>query len=200
MKLIVLVEGETERDAFSPFLRKWLNTRLQRPISVKVRRFKGTQYLSKFAASAKLILQEDATTIVLGLIDRYEWKLPVPPGEVNPHEWGRRHLETKVANTRFRQHVAYHQTEAWLLSDPSIFPEAVRNKLPAKAPEEINLNEPPGKLLHRLYRDHERREYSKRIDGTELFNALSPEIAYRTCPKLRAMLDDILSLAREIQQ
>ncbi len=61
----------------------------------------------------------------------------------------------------------------------------------------MNFDEPPGKLLGRLYQEKLGRSYKKVIDGTNLFQSLSPDRAYEKCPALKALLDDMLSLAKQ---
>lgn len=101
-----------------------------------------------------------------------------------------------MGDRRFRQHFAVHEVEAWLLADPAILPSDVRGALPGRAsqPETINFQEPPSRLLGRLYQQRIGRPYRKVIDGAELFRALSPETAYARCPSLKALLDDMLEL------
>ncbi len=86
-----------------------------------------------------------------------------------------RELEARVGHDRFRQHFAVHETEAWLLSDPSLFPRAITSRLPARGdrPESVNFAEPPSRLLQRFY--HAKgREYKEVTDGADLFGRLSP--------------------------
>ena len=92
-----------------------------------------------------------------------------------------------------------HEPEAWLFSDPEILPSGVRIALPAgmKEPEEINFDEPPGKLLEKLYLKHLNKKYKKTGDGSKLFRKLNPEAAYQKCPYLRIMLDEMLKLAHD---
>ncbi|WP_104984498.1 DUF4276 family protein [Sorangium cellulosum] len=73
----------------------------------------------------------------------------------------------------------------------------VRAALPGKCahPETVNFDTPPAKLLERLYRDKLKRGYKKVIDGTNLFRALDPDVAYGKCPYLKLLLDDMLALA-----
>lgn len=59
----------------------------------------------------------------------------------------------------------------------------------------MNFDEPPAKLLERLYREKLRKSYKKVIDGANLFAALKPEIAYEKCPALKRLMDDMLQLA-----
>lgn len=200
MKLIVLVEGETEEAALSGFFRRWLQKHLGRAIAVRTKRYKGSQYLQKFHREAPLFLR-DPQAIVIGLLDRYNWSVHVPAGTLNPYDFAKRSLEGKVNHSRFRQHFAVHELEAWLLSQPGIFPERIQSSLPKTNPEEVNHEEPPAALLKRLYRDHlgPRRRYDKVQDGAELFAKLDPAVAYEKCPRLRAMLDDVHSLLKEME-
>jgi hypothetical protein len=85
------------------------------------------------------------------------------------HDWARRYIEQDVNNDRFRQFFAVHETEAWLLSDATIFPDAVRKVFPARRPEEVNFNEPPSYFLDKIYRDRLKKSYKKVIDGRNLF-------------------------------
>ena len=79
------------------------------------------------------------------------------------------------------------------MSDSGIFPSECRNVLDKiKLPETVNLDEPPAKLLHRLYR----HKYKKTTHGPELFGKLDPQVAYAKCPKLKVLLDKMLELAQ----
>jgi len=111
--------------------------------------------------------------------------------------WAKGELEHRVGDRRFRQHFAVHETEAWLLSDPSVFSESVRSYLDdlSRRPEAVNFQRPPSKRLHEAYRV-EGREYKKVIDGSHLFGQLTPESAYAKCPHLALLLEDMLSLAK----
>lgn len=85
------------------------------------------------------------------------------------------------------------------MSDPSIFPSAIRPELLKKGiqPENVNFDEPPAKLLERLYNERLHQKYKKIVHGTQLFNKLDPDIAREKCPHLKDMLDTMLRLARE---
>jgi len=104
-------------------------------------------------------------------------------------------LERQVGDARFRQHFAVHETEAWLLSDPAIFPPAIRSRVATDRPESVNFHEPPSKLMVRAYRANGRK-YKKTIDGPALLQKLDPNRAYERCPHFRALLEDMLSLAK----
>jgi len=137
----------------------------------------------------------------IGLLDLYGPTF-YPPDQKSASEryaWAKRHLEEKVGHPRFRQHFAVHETEAWLLSNPENLPDQVRKALPGRCsrPEDVNFDEPPAKLLDRLYRAKLSRRYIKTADGADLFHVLQPEHAARKCPSLQALLDDMLALAQE---
>jgi uroporphyrinogen-III decarboxylase len=75
----------------------------------------------------------------------------------------------------------------------------VKNALPKKIqnPETVNFNEPPAKLLERLFPMHMNRSYKKVVNGKELFGKLDPNIAYQKCQKLKELLDKMLELAQQ---
>lgn len=108
-------------------------------------------------------------------------------------------MEHRVDHSHFQQHFAVHETEAWLLSDPGIFPAAVRDRLEAaaSAPESVNFKQPPAKLLQLLYRTTG-REYKKVVDGSALLSKLDPNRAYERCPHLRMLPDEMLALAKAV--
>jgi hypothetical protein len=111
--------------------------------------------------------------------------------------WAKTELERRVGDSRFRQHFAVHETEAWLFSDPSVFPESVRDRIQefAQRPESVNFQQPPSKLLQALYKAGG-RDYKKVTDGSILFGKLTPDVAYAKCPHLARLLSDMLSLAK----
>lgn len=128
--------------------------------------------------------------------------LPYPADKTTAAEkyaWAKRHLEGKVSHPKFHQHFAVHETEAWLLSQTSIFPHDIRAGLAGKTqhPETVNLDEPPAKLLDRLYQSKTGRHYKKVTNGEELFGKLDPAIACGKCPNLKSLLDEMLKTARE---
>ncbi|MEK7753490.1 MAG: DUF4276 family protein, partial [Acidobacteriota bacterium] len=82
-----------------------------------------------------------------------------------------------------------------------LLPVPVRNGLPGRCerPETVNFNEPPAKLLDRLYSTHLHKGYKKLTYGKELFGRLDPERARQRCPRLAAMLDAMLDIAQQTQ-
>jgi hypothetical protein len=97
----------------------------------------------------------------------------------------------------YRSGLSY-PAEAWLLSGENLFPQPIAVRLPKTPPEGINFQNPPATLLQNLYSTHLDRNYGKRVDGTELFQKLDPNIAAARCPHLKLLLNDFLGLAKGV--
>lgn len=204
MKFVLFVEGKTEK-ALGEFFRRWLDVRLAKRVGVKTVKFEGWRnYGDEIARKVDLHLtgaSEADVVGAIGLLDLYgpEFYPQDKVGVAERYTWAKRFLEKKVGHPRFRQHFAVHETEAWLLSNPENLPAQVRKALPGRCsrPEEVNFDEPPAKLLKRLYREKLGKGYKKFVDGANLFQDLRPELAAEKCPYLRALLADMLTLAQE---
>ncbi len=160
MKFILLVEGQTERDSAAAFLKRWLDPRLTQPVGIQVVPFDGyAELVHKMAARARMYLEgprKGEIIAVIGLLDLYGPTFY--PAEkttaAERHAWAKQHLENEVGHEKFRLFFAVHEFEAWLLSQPAIFPSEIGKALPKKKvahPERINFNEPPAKLLDKIY-------------------------------------------------
>ncbi len=201
MKLVLFVEGYTER-ALPAFFKRWLDPRLAQPVGIKVVRFEGWRnYVDEIARKVELNLSGRSGADVVGAIGLLDLYGPTfyPPHIVSVEEryaWAKQHLEAKVGAPRFRQHFAVHETEAWLLSDPGLLPKAVAAALPGRSsrPETVNFNEPPARLLERLYREKLQRNYKKVTDGANLFEKLAPEVALARCPYLKVLVEEMEAL------
>jgi len=204
MRFILFCEGHTERKALPGFLKRWLDGRLSQPVGVKPVRFDGWAELVKDApVKAGLYLNgPNAGDIVgvIGLVDLYG--PTIYPGSVQTATerfvWMKKHVEKQVNDPRFRMFCAVHETEAWLLSDPQLLPGNVAASLPRKAsaPETVNFDEPPSRLLDKLYRENTKRGYKKVVYGADLFTKLDPSVAYGKCPYLAQLFDELLRMAR----
>ncbi len=115
------------------------------------------------------------------------------------YDWAKKDIEKKVNQPNFFQFFAVHELEAWLLSQPDIFPLKVKDAFPKKIqnPEIVNFDEPPAKLLDKIFRKHTSRSYKKVVNGKELFGKLDPDVAYQKCSKLQELLDKMLDLAEK---
>jgi hypothetical protein len=205
MRFVLFVEGYTEDKALPQFLKKWLDPRLTTPIGIRTVRFDGWSELLKDAPlKARMHLNgptKEDIVAVISLLDLYGPTF-YPNGLTEREErydWAKKHIETMVDQPRFFQFFAVHEVEAWLLSQPDIFPFKVKKAFPSKIqnPETVNFDEPPAKLLDRLYNLHISRSYKKVVNGKELFGRLDPDVAYQKCPSLKDLLDKMLELAKQ---
>jgi hypothetical protein len=205
VKFVVLVEGDTEKQSIAEFLKRWLDPQLREPVGVKPVFHHGYADLTnKIARKAQMHLDgPDAADIVgvVGLLDLYgpDFFPQHLTTATERRDWGTAHFEKLVDRDRFRMFFAVHEFEAWLLADPSLLPSAVKAALPGKAtkPESVNFNEPPAKLLGRLYAEKLKKRYRKTTDGKLLFGRLDPTLAADKCPFLKSMLTDMLAMAKE---
>ena len=203
MKFILFVEGHTEDKALPKFLKRWLDPKLTKPVGIKTVRFEGWPELVKDAPrKAKMHLNgpaKDDIIAVISLLDLYGPSI-YPMDCTNSqqrYDWAKRKMEADVGQSRFFQFFAVHEVEAWLLSDPEIFPLVIQRAFKKiDYPETVNFDEPPAKLLDRLYNSQTKRSYKKVVNGKELFGKLDTDVAYQKCPKLKELLDKMLELAK----
>ncbi len=204
MKFILLVEGDAEKLAIADFLKRWLDPQLKQPAGVKVVNFHGnSQLVRKIVTKAQDYLDapEAAEIIgVVGLLDLYG--LDIYPPQLSTvkerYDWGVQHFQEQVNREKFRMFFAVHEFEAWILGQPDALPRAVRDALPkaTAVPERVDFDEPPAKLLNRLYLSCTRKNYKKTTYGKQLFGKLTPDVVVGKCPYLKAMLGEMLLMAR----
>jgi Domain of unknown function (DUF4276) len=205
MRFVLFVEGHTEKRVLAEFLKRWLDPQLPQKVGISTVRFEGWgHYYDGIKKKVHLNLSGKTGTDVIAAIGLLDLYAPTfypadKKAAAERYTWAKEHIEKRVGHPRFRQHFAVHETEAWLLADPEILPREVKKALPGRCskPETVDFDEPPGKLLSRLYREKAGRGYKKLIDGADLFRSLSPDRAREKCPALRALLDDLLDLAKK---
>ncbi|MCX7046712.1 MAG: DUF4276 family protein [Candidatus Sumerlaeota bacterium] len=204
MRFLLFVEGETEKRVLGRFLKRWLDKRLKASVRINVTGFQGcAQMWNNLPNHVKYHrrMPDAADTIgFIGIMDLYGPDF-YPDHIVSSKDrknWAITEMTKRVNDGLFRMFFAVHELEAWLLSDPGIFPSSVRKSLPGKIarPEEVNFNEPPAKLIGRLFREKMGRNYLKIEDGVELFSKLDPDIACARCPSLDEMLKEMLLMAK----
>ncbi|MGI4787813.1 MAG: DUF4276 family protein [Janthinobacterium lividum] len=205
MNFVLMVEGQTEDKALRQFLQRWLDQELTLKVGIKIVRFDGWSDLVKNAATkARWHINEspgkDNIITVIALLDLYgpTFYPSDKSTAIERYDWAKNYMELQVNHPKFHQHFAIHETEAWLLSEPSVFPPEIRKALEGKypPPEKINFDRPPAKLLNELYSARLKRSYRKVVDGKALFAKLTPSIAYQKCPSLKILLDEMLELAK----
>lgn len=204
MKFVLFVEGYTERKAVPEFLSRCLNSRLRERIGVQTVRCNGwADLLKDLPKRAEMHLKGPAQPDIVAVIALLDLYLP----ELNEREVFEKRraqagveLRVRVGPNRFRMFLAVHEVEAWLLSSPNLFPDPVRQKLESSvnAPEDVNFDRPPSKLLEQLYSSNRKKGYKKVTDGSALFRKLNPEIVYSRCPRFREMVDEMVALARAV--
>ena len=211
-RIALFVEGATERgDArqktLPPFLKKWLDPKLpeRSKVGIQAIKFQGvSNYLDDVRDKVELHLTEGRADFVFGLVDLYG--LPQDrfdfSGCVSVKEKviaARRVIKDLIPPkfaSRFRQHFAVHEVEAWLLAYPEKFSAKVRDQITKRPPEEVNLREPPAKLLKRLMGG----SYKKTVFARNVFPSVDPQVAIAKCPFLRLFVDDLLAVAEELQK
>lgn len=204
MKFILLVEGKTERDSVAAFLKRWLDPQLRQPVGIQVVAFDGyANLVREMAKKVRMHLEgpgRGEIIAVIALLDLYGPTFyPLEKTTVEErYEWGKQHFENEVNQKLFRFFFAVHEFEAWLLSQPGIFPREIEKAFPSRIaqPERINFVQPPAKLLDQIYSRRMNRSYKKTTYGKQLFARLDPEIAAGKCPYLKALLDEMLTLSK----
>ena len=203
MRFELLTEGKTEKKAVREFLHRAVNARLTGHVGVSMTRFEGNgEYLRKAARKAQMFLSArdaDEIVAVIGLLDLYglpeQWQLGTTSDERRREVKSK--IEEEVGHPRFRQFFAVHETEAWALSDPGVFPAGVRSRLQAlsRNPEGVNLSKPPARRLNDAYLQELNRGYRKVVDGQGLFSRLDPQSVVEKCPCFAAMIEEMVRLA-----
>ncbi len=198
MKIVVLVEGDTEHKVLPSFFLRWLTANDCGHIGVYAVNLHGSpNYFKDYKTKARLYLGEKDVIGVMGLLDLYGLDHPAAKAGTVAQRYraAKAELERPVGGG-FRQHFAVHELEAWLLSAPDLFDPPLRSKLPRKPPEKVNFDTPPAKVLEKRYSKVLGRDYKKTTDGVTLFHGLDPEVAAAKCPYLKILLDDLLDMAR----
>jgi hypothetical protein len=132
MKFILFVEGHTENKALPQFLKKWLDLRSNKPVGIKTVRFEGWPELVKDAPlKARMHLNgpdKDDIIAVISLLDLYgpTFYPEDCTDSKTRYDWAKKYIEYKVDQPKFFQFFAVHEVEAWLLSEPKIFPLAIQ--------------------------------------------------------------------------
>ena len=214
MKFYVYVEGDLEQRVLPKLLEKWLYSRLQ--VSVEfadpVNFNDCGKFLKEIGRSAHGHLtspEADNTIAAIGLLDLkgpedHNFYPNACKTVEERHDFGVEEIERRVDHPKFKMFFAVHEFEAWLLSQPAIFPQEVQAPLfeGMPDPEEVNFGEPPAARITRVYREavqaeRLKRRYRKISMGTSLFNSLDVDLAYEKCSYLRRMLDAVLKLAQD---
>lgn len=202
-RIALFVEGDTEHGALKAFFHNWLDAQLPKHERVGIQpvKFQGvSNYLDDLPKKVELQL-EGRADFVFGLVDLYG----LPPDRfdfaqctnvkekvIEARKTIKKLIPAKYAS-RFRQHFAVHEVEAWLLAYPELFPAEVRSQFTKRRPEDVNFREPPAKFLKRIL-----GRYQKTVFSRNKFPAVDPQIAIDKCPYLRLLADDLLAIAKRL--
>ncbi len=200
-KIILFVEGQTERQILSSFIKRTLDTN----IKISIINFKGSgNFIKEIKRKVWLQIQspqKDDIIFTFGLLDWHGFKDKLPNNVKNMIEGpeaGSQYIENLVHQDKFKMFFAVYELEAWLLSEPDIFPNKIinelKNRISSKRPEEINFNEPPSKLINQLYIKHLNSNFKKVVNGKLLFEELDKNKVLEQCPYFANMISDIQNI------
>ena len=205
VKFVFFEEGHTEHKAIPRFIKKCLDRQLNQNVGIKTVRFTGWSAMIKgMPKKASLYLKGPDSDQILGVIGLLDLYGPtIYPDHKKTFEerlsWAKQHCERLVGQERFRMFFTVHEVEAWLLSNPELFPPSVKAAFPGRIqnPEQVNFHEPPAKLLNRVYKEKTSKGYMKVTHGNELFQRLDPADVYTKCPNFKEMADYMINQARK---
>lgn len=195
MKIVILIEGQTER-VFLPHLRRFLEPRLpMRMPNLDPFLFDGRipkeDKLKRHVE--RLLSGPRAADAVIALTDVYTGTndfADAADAKKKMKDWCGN-------NPKFYPHVAQHDFEAWL------FPywadiqrlSGSNQTCPSKNPETINHNNPPSRRLAEIFRMGTRRTYYSKVrDAGRILRDNNLDPAIKKCPELKAFINTILSL------
>jgi len=208
MRFVLFVEGDTEKDVLPNLLKRCLEEQIERPVGIRAVNFNGWSNLWRDARQkANFYLrgagQSQDIVAVVSLLDLYGPDIYPPHLESAQQrlQWAKAKIENEVTHERFRHYFAVHELEAWLFSQPEIFPIETRKDVHALSanPEEVNFDRTPKRRLHEIYEHRLKRGYQPRVDGAKLFRRLGPQEVRSKCPIFTMMIDELAALAREAQ-
>lgn len=202
MRFIIFVEGETEQKAIRDFFKRYLDHHINPNIGLRMVLLKGGDHFNrKIEKRAKMHLNgpnSNKIIGVIGLLDLYGADFLSGNKAEEKITSGKNDFEKRVNHPKFKMFFAVHELEAWLLSDPKIFPQKIQKEIESmKEPEKVNFRLPPAKRLQNLYRDKLGKGYKKVVDGATLFKQLDPQIAYQKCPQFKKLMDAMVEMASQ---
>lgn len=197
MKITLIVEGKTEK-AFLPYLKKFLESRLQGNMP----RLDVNPYDGRIPTGEKLkrVVQNSLCGLnpadhVIALTDVYTGS---HPPEFQNAAAAKDKMRQWVGNEpRFHPHVALHDFEAWLLPYwASIQTLAKHNKAaPIGNPETVNHNNPPAHRIKEIFEIGKSRDsYVKPRDAGRILKNNDLALAVKACPELKSFVNTIISV------
>lgn len=216
MKIWVYVEGRSDKDALSALCRNWRQDLRTRGWGIEFVSLKNkSEYLRKIGTRATEKLMNSRHDLVVGLPDLY------PNKHYENTEFSHdslpelKNLQTRLVKrslrkksgpvdtdrriSRFYASALKHDLEMLILTVPSHLQSllGMRNtphgwRLP---PEDQNQNNPPKRIVEKLFRIHRKQSYLEAKDGhailrnVDLSEVLFDKNRDDQCPTFRAMID-----------
>jgi len=194
MKILILVEGETEK-AFKPILSDFLKSRLEQMPKLKFMPHKGRiPKGEKLKRVVENSLNQDGYDAVIALTDVYtgtnDFK-DAADAKAKMREW-------VGNNPNFYPHAAQHDFEAWLLPYWSKIQNlAKHNKsVPGGLPEQVNHGNSPSYRIKEIFELGKKRDYNKIRDGYAILKDQNLMVSVNQCPELKAFINTILELCK----
>ena len=197
MKITLIVEGKTEK-AFLPYLRKFLEIRLQN----NKPRLDVNPYNGRIPTGEKLqrVVQmllsgHHPSDHIIALTDVYTGSQPPDFQDAVDAKYKMR--QWVGDEPRFHPHVAYHDFEAWLLPYwASIQNLAGHNKkAPNGKPETVNHNNPPAYRIKEIFEIGRCRDsYVKPRDAGRILSKNDLAVAINACPELKSFVNTIIKV------
>jgi hypothetical protein len=195
MKILILVEGETET-AFKPILLDFLKSSLQQMPKLKFMPHKGRiPKGEKLKRVVENSLNQDGYDAVIALTDVYtgtnDFK-DAADAKAKMQEW-------VGNNPNFYPHAAQHDFEAWLLPYWSRIQKlAISNKsLPGSIPEKVNHGNPPSYRIKEIFETGKcQRSYNKIRDAARILKDQDLMVSINQCPEFKAFINTILKLCQ----
>ncbi len=194
MKISVIVEGKTEK-AFFPFLREYLSSRL----AGRMPRLDPVVYHGRIPKEDKLRRVVNAlmsgtrpSDAVIALTDVYTGTNDFATAHDAKHKMS----GWVGAMPTFYPHVALHDFEAWLIPYWNRILQLARHQQQNPgAPESINHNRPPSKIIAEVFERGECRDsYSKERDARRILTGQNLTTSINTCTELKAFVNRIITL------
>ncbi|HLP62172.1 MAG TPA: DUF4276 family protein [Candidatus Deferrimicrobium sp.] len=197
MKIVIIVEGKTEK-AFLPYLKKFLQTRLEG----KMPRLGIHSYDGRIPTGDKLkrVVQNllngrNAVDHVIALTDVYTGSRP--PEFTDADDAKNKMRRWVGVETRFHPHAAQFEFEAWLLPYwPTIQKLAgCKKNPPGINPEKVNHDNPPARRIKEIFEAGKCRDsYVKVRDAGRILQDNDLSVAIAQCLELKAFVNTIISI------
>ena len=196
MKIVLLIEGQTER-VFLPHLRRFLETRL----SGRMPRLDPEPYDGRIPAGERLKREIERllrngrppADAVIALTDVY-----TGTADFTDAQDAKSKMRSWVGdNNRFYPHAAQYEFEAWLLPFWDTIQRLAGHNMrsPGGSPEAVNHTRPPSDRIREIFKaGNRKRFYVKPRDAERILRENNLLDSAMACPELRSLLNTILGL------